>query len=102
MLSSEDWTAIGTVAMAATTFVVVLQAWWNRRADEQHHQDTLRPICVLTPFDGVDPRHWRDTLLTTHTDAPRPGFGIVEIKCALRNIGPGPALNVGLMFRFHD
>lgn len=68
----------------------------------QHHEDAFRPICVLTPHDGVDPRHWRDTLLAVGPGAPRPGFGIVEIRCALGNIGPGTALDVGLMFRFHD
>ena len=30
------------------------------------------------------------------------GFGIVEIKCAVRNVGAGPALNVKIMFRFLD
>lgn len=88
-------TAVGTVSMAVATFIVIRQ---GRRL----RKDAARPICVLTPYDGVDPRHWRDTLLTVRTDPPRPGFGIIEIKCILRNIGPGPALNVSLMFRFHD
>jgi hypothetical protein len=101
MLSAETWTAIGTVAMAATTFVVVLQGWRNRRDDERRHKDRFRPICVLTPYAGVDPRPWRNELLAVDTDASRPGFGIIEVRCALRNIGPGPALNVRIAFRLY-
>jgi hypothetical protein len=98
-----DWTAIGTVLMAVATFVVVLQGWWNRKDDAQRHQDTFKPICILTPYDGVDPQHRRDTLLAIPDQPPvSQGFGIVEIRCALRNIGSGPALNVGIMFRFLD
>ena len=95
-------TGPGTLALAVVTFVIILQNRRARKDADQHHQDSLRPICILTPHDGVDPRHWRDTLLAISVDAPRPGFGIVELKCALRNIGPGPALNVGIMFRIHD
>jgi hypothetical protein len=101
MLSAEAWTAIGTLAMAATTLIVVLQGWVNRRDDERRHRDGLRPICVLTSYDGVDPRPWRNELLAVDPKAPLPGFGIVEIRCALRNIGPGPALNVRIAFRIY-
>ena len=101
MFSSGDWTAIGTVAMAVATFVVVLQGRRNRRDDERRHKDGFRPICILTSFDGVDPRPWRNELLAVDMNAFRPGFGIVEIKCALRNIGPGPALNVRIAFRIY-
>ena len=99
------WDALtggGTLALAVATFVVVFQTRRERKNNDRHHQDSLRPICILTPHDGIDPQHWRDTLLTVSTDAPRLGFGIVELTCALRNIGPGPALNVGIMFRVHD
>ena len=95
-------TGPGTLALAIVTFVVILQNRRARKDADQHHQDSLRPICILTPHDGVDPQHWRDTLLAISADAPRPGFGIVELRCALRNIGPGPALNIGIMFRIHD
>lgn len=102
MLDSAAWTAIGTVAMAATTFAVVLQGWFNRRDDERRHRDEYRPICVLTPYDGVDPRPYRGNLLAVDRDESRPGFGIVQVRCALRNIGPGPALNVRIAFRLHS
>lgn len=99
----DTLTGLGTFALAVATFVVVFQTRRERRDNDRHHQDSLQPICILTPYDGVDPQHWRDTLLTVSRDAsPRLGFGIVELKCALRNIGLGPALNVGIMFRIHD
>ncbi|MBI2716209.1 MAG: hypothetical protein HYX37_17405 [Rhizobiales bacterium] len=94
-------TALGTVAMAVATFIVVLQGWRLRRDDHLRHQDEFRPICVLTPFDGVDPRHRRDELLTI-LEPSVPGFGTIEIKCMLRNIGSGPAINVAIKFRFQD
>lgn len=102
MPGSEAWTAIGTVAMAVTTFAVVMLGLWNRKDDERRHRDGLRPICVLTPYDGVDPRPYRSDLLGVETDPSRPGFGIVVIRCALRNVGPGPALNVRIAFRLYS
>jgi hypothetical protein len=96
------WTAIGTIAMAVATFVVVSQGRRHRRDDTQRHQDSQKPICLLTPYDGVDPQHRRDALLNIADSQSNPGFGIVEIRCALRNIGAGPALNVGIAFRFLD
>jgi hypothetical protein len=48
-------TAIGTVSMAVTTLFVIVQGRRLRKDDYQHHQDAFRPICVLTPYDGVDP-----------------------------------------------
>jgi len=41
-------------------------------------------------------------LLAIADSQSNPGFGVVEIRCALRNIGAGPALSVGVMFRFLD
>jgi hypothetical protein len=102
MPTSEDWTAIGAIAMAVATLFAVLQGWWNRRDDRRRYKDGYRPICVLTPYDGVDPRPWRNELLAVDTDESRPGFGIVQVRCALRNIGPGPALNVRIAFRLHS
>jgi hypothetical protein len=102
LLKPDLWTAIGTILMAVATFVVVVQGRRHRRDDAQRHEDSHRPICLLTPYDGVDPRHRRDTLLAMGDTQSDPGFGVVEIRCALRNIGSGPALNVGIMFRFRD
>jgi hypothetical protein len=49
-------TGIGTVSMAIDTFIVVRQGRRQRKDDDQRHRDALRPICVLTPYDGVDPQ----------------------------------------------
>lgn len=99
----DAWTAIGTMLMAVATFVVVLQGRRHREDDDRQYRDGYRPLCALTPYDGVDPRHRRDTLLTiSDQQDPNQGFGIIEIRCALRNIGLGPALNVRIMFRFLD
>lgn len=81
--TKEVWdaiTALGTLSMAIATFFVVLQGRRLRKDDDQHHQDEFRPICVFSPFDGMDPRHSRDELLTI-LNSPRPGFGKIEIKC---------------------
>jgi|ERR1700688_3451863 len=99
----EALTAIGTVAMAATTVIVILQGRRLRRDEERRHQDGFRPICILTPYNGIDPQFRRDTLLAIYFGGSEAlPFGIVEIHCALRNIGTGPALNVGIEFRFMD
>ena len=95
-------TAIGTVSMAIATFVVVLFSWRNRKDDARRHQDSHKPICLLTPYDGVDSQFRRDALLAIAEQQPNAGFGVAEIGCALRNIGSGPALNVAIMFRFVD
>ena len=62
-----------------------------------------KPICVLMPFDGVDPWDKRDALLSISEDSSRSQrFRVVELKCNLRNVGVGPALNLAIMFRFLD
>jgi hypothetical protein len=89
--------------LAAATFVVVLQARLQRKTDDRHHQDGFRPICTLDPHDGVHPRYSRDTLLSiVDQQFQNQGFGILEVRCALRNIGARPALNLGIIFRFLD
>ena len=95
-------TGVGTLALAIATFFVILQGRTERRDNERHHRDSLRPICMLTPYAGVDPAVGRSTLLTVQPDVPRPGVGMVTLDCALRNVGPGPALNLRLMIRLHD
>jgi hypothetical protein len=104
LLGPHTWealTAIGTVAMAVTTVVVIFQGRRLRKDDERQHQDQFRPIVILTPYDGVDPQFKRDSLLTVFDQSPS-DFGTVAINCALRNIGSGPALNVEIKFRFMD
>lgn len=89
----EAATAAGTMAMSVFTFVVILQ---NKR----QHQDALRPLLALVPFDGVDPLD-RSTLLSPRLiSGPLGGERSFNIQCALENIGAGPALNVKVYFRF--
>jgi hypothetical protein len=95
-------TAVGTVSMAVATLVVVIQGRRQREDFDRRHRDSFRPLCVLAAYDGVDPQYRRDTLLAIAEQALDQGFGIVEIKCALRNVGAGPAVNVKIMFRFAD
>lgn len=89
-------TAIGTIAMAVTTFAVIRQG-------RQQHLDRSRPVCVLLPFSGVDPLNRRGELLATiDPSADNPAFGTVAVKCALQNVGTGPALNLRIKFKFLD
>jgi hypothetical protein len=86
----DGLTAFGTVSMALATLIVILDGRRQRR-DFERRYDSFRPVCVLTPYDGVDPKYRRDTLLVLAEKQPLDqGFGIVEIKCALRNVGAGP------------
>lgn len=87
----EALTAAGTIAMAAATFVVILQ---NRR----QHRDTLRPICVLVPENGTDAFGRRDILqLQQDSNSPAKFF---SIHCGVKNIGGGPAVKVRLTVTF--
>jgi hypothetical protein len=96
-------TGVGTLALAAATFAIIVQGRRQRaNADRQHH-DRLKPICLLAPPQGVDPWIGRATLVETTSPSPEnPGFGTVIIHCGLRNIGLGPALNLLLSIRFQD
>lgn len=62
----------------------------TRELDTQHHEDTYRPLLVLTPFNIMDPLN-RSTFLSAD-----PSKQLMFLRCAIRNIGPGPALNVRL------
>ena len=87
----DAFTAIGTVAMAITTVVIIYQ---NKR----EHQDAFRPICVLVPDDGLDQFARRD-VVQCYEEAGKPGQFYL-VKCAIRNIGGGAALHLRLIVRF--
>ena len=96
-------TAFGTIAMAVTTFVVIRQAMRQQYATEQQHRDRFQPICVLVPFSGVDPLNRRGELIEKIDPSPEnPSFGTLAIKCVLRNLGRGPALELRIKLRFLD
>lgn len=71
----DAFTAVGTVAMAVTTVLVI-------RQNTQEHQDRFRPICVLVPDDGLD--HFaRRNIVQCHEDSARPGKFYL-LKCGVK------------------
>ena len=101
LLTWDALTAIGTSAMAITTYFVIRQGAKQRQDAERQHRDQFKPICVLTPYNHVDAWNKRGELIA----AIPPGqanqaFGTINIFCALKNVGVGPALNLRLKFRF--
>jgi hypothetical protein len=96
-------TGVGTLALAAATFGIIRQGRDQRADAERQHRDRLKPICVLTPFDGVDALTGRGALIETAPPRPEsPSFGTLTIRCDLRNVGTGPALTLRLSIRFQD
>ena len=94
-------TGVGTLLLAAATFGVIRQGQRQRLDTERQHRDGFKPICVLSPYGGVDPWYQRDALIETTPPAPdHPSCGTVAIRCILRNVGVGPALKLRLRFRF--
>lgn len=87
----EALTAVGTVAMAVTT-------WWVIRQNKQEHQDAFRPICVLVPDEGQD-AVGRRNIVTCQEEANDPTKRYL-VQCSVKNIGSGPALNLRLIVRF--
>ena len=87
----DAFTAIGTVAMAATTGWIILQ---NKR----QHQDALRPVCVLVPDEGLDQFARRD--IVKHYEEPNNPTKFFLIHSGVKNIGGGPAVKLRLVMRF--
>ncbi|MGH6844535.1 MAG: hypothetical protein ACRECU_07415 [Methylocella sp.] len=78
--------------------MAVTTVWLIRQGGRQH-KDRLKPICVLMPYNGIDPLNMRGQLIETISPSPEnPGFGTLKIKCVLRNVGAGPALNLRITF----
>ena len=96
-------TGIGTLALAVATFCVIVQGQRQRRDAERQHCDRFKPICLLAPYGGVDAWNRRGAMLEAMPPTPdNPSCGTVAIRCVLRNVGVGPALNLRLKFRFLD
>jgi hypothetical protein len=67
----------------------------TRKQDKQHHEDSFRPLLVLTPSDPAD-AFLRKDIVFSYGNGSVP---VVFVHCMLRNIGAGPALNVRLSVR---
>lgn len=118
----SDWQTLvaGIMALAAAFATIIVTICAARRqvaaADRQtaavkeqnadlrrRHEDEFRPICMLVPYDGVDPWYQRrDLLAFCDDDPPNPRFGKLILNCFLRNIGNGPAIDVKIMLRLVD
>ena len=84
-------TAIGTIAMAVTTGIVI-------RQNKRHHRDALKPVCVLVPDEGLDTFARRDVV--QHHEEPNNPTKFFLVRCAVKNIGGGPAVKLKLTMRF--
>lgn len=87
----DAFTAIGTVAMAVTTAIIIFQ---NRR----QHQEALLPICVLVPARGTDAAGRRD-ILQLHQE-PNDPSRYFHVQCGVKNIGGGPVVKLKLRVTF--
>lgn len=122
--SSTNWdaiTAISTGLSAILTGVAAvataIMAWLTREAirdgqdqrketndhfvttrgqDQRHHEDSFRPLLVLSPSNGSDIAHREDMLTLSEVDGPLPRVNLI---CSLENIGSGAALNIRLYAR---
>jgi hypothetical protein len=87
----DAFTAIGTVAMAVTTGLVI-------RRSKQEHRDTFRPICMLVPDEGLDAISRRG-IVKCYEEPNNPAKAYL-VQCSVKNIGSGPALNLRIVVRF--
>ena len=96
-------TGLGTLALALVTVGMIWEAQRQRREAERQHRDQFKPICLLAPYEGLDAWNWRSAVLeTTAPTSENPAFGTVALRCALQNVGVGPAMKLRVSFRFLD
>ena len=100
-------TAIGTITLAAVTYAIIRQNQFliqQNRQDQQNaearHRDQFKPICALIPRDGNLPACRGDLLELIGTEITRQNYGVIHVRCTLRNTGSGPALNLRLTIRY--
>jgi hypothetical protein len=92
---------VGTLALAVATYAIIRQGKGQALDAERQHRDRLKPICLLKPYDGIDPRSRRRDLIATVESTLENRFaGQVEIRCVLQNVGMGPALHLRIKFWF--
>lgn len=107
-----EWTAIGTLALAAVTFLLAVttviativnnrQFDRSRRDSERHHQEGSRPVVVLVPkredkADQSDIGNGFIHVMNNQQMSSSPQEANLSVRGYLCNIGAGPALNICL------
>ena len=102
MILATIWdaaTAIGTIAMAVTTGIVIRQNRRQRQDTARQHQDTFKPVCVLVPENGLAGPSDRCDIVQCF-DSPNDPLKCYRVTCGIKNIGCGPAMNLRLVMRF--
>ena len=92
-------TAIGTIAMAVTTGIVIRQNRQQREGIERQHQDTFKPVCVLVPEIPLAGPTDRSEIVQ-RLESPYGRMGYYSVTCGVKNIGCGPAMNLRLVMCF--
>lgn len=113
-MATINWDEVTAVSTAGAAVFTAVMAWFTRKAikegqgqrqeandhygktqgqDKQHHEDTFRPLLVLSPNSDVDAGD-RQAFVGAHAF-----FDLLIVDCVVRNIGTGPALNVRLSAR---
>lgn len=90
----EAFTAVGTVAMAVTTVLVIRQNKQQRQEIARQHQDTFKPVCVLVPDEGLAQMALANVVEKYEESGSSQKF--YSVKCSVRNIGAGPAIRLRL------
>ena len=117
-----DWQTLiaGTMALAAGIGTIIetrraaqkqilatnrqTEAVKEQNADlRQRHEDEFMPVCMLVPHGGGDPWYRRrDLVAFCESDPPDTRYAKFKLKCFLRNIGRGPALDINIALRLMD
>ena len=92
-------TAIGTIAMAVTTSIVIRQNKRQRQDLALQHEDTFKPVCVLVQEKELTGTFDRSDIVQCLVD-PNDPLKYFRVTCGVKNIGCGPAMNLRLVMRF--
>ena len=92
-------TAIGTIAMAVTTSIVIRQNKRQRQDLALQHEDTFKPVCVLVQEKELAGTFDRSDIVQCLVD-PNDPLKYFRVTCGVKNIGCGPAMNLRLVMRF--
>jgi hypothetical protein len=115
-MDKDTWDAVTAIGTALAAVFTAVMAWFTRKAitegqqqrqeasdhfaktreqDKQHHQDTFRPLLVLMPSSIANTLDRQDLMSCYHQG----NLGVATIKCVVKNIGTGPAVNIRMDVR---